>query len=94
MTYFLALKPAIDTVEACFVESELIFENFEKKIETSQFYKKRMSAANVDKNGVPDTLPEEDPDQPDMSYSWWAIFKYKYCCRKNKFLDLAFHQLN
>ena len=91
MTYFIILKPTIAAVETCYLESQLIYDVFEKKIETSQFWKKRQNVGPVDKNGVPSSLPDEEPDDPVMKYSWWAILKYKYCCRKNKFLDLAFH---
>ena len=29
-----------------------------------------------------------------MEYSWWEIFQYKFCFRKNKYLELAYNSFN
>ena len=33
-------------------------------------------------------------NDPSMNFSWWELFKYKYCRKKNKYLDLAYYNLN
>ena len=106
MVYFVFVKPLTAALWACEEEAELFKELYEKKQFRSNskhkqsMSKKQKKLVDADRGDRDDGEDEDNDADKDfgggtsMNFSWWQLFMYKYCRNKNKYLDLAYYNLN